>query len=475
MVRIRSIIAIVAAGFSFLAALHSAPDANAQTLVHRWSFNNDYLDSSGSGNHGTAAGVPTFASGRYGQAVSISSATLDGVHLDFGASNLPLVETDPWSMNVWANLSAPLGSLEHIAGFSLDNGYLGAIDNGRGRSFTSQSGVDNNDFYFWGANADRASGADYASDGAWHMYTISYDGISLRMYKDASLLVTAAPTPNALALAYDEVHVGNPSQWNNNFDGLVDEFSIFSGTLSEGQIGGLFVNNDFTQQAILNPSFTINRDSGEVVLTNNSSFPIEVLGYTIKSPSGSLKPIDWDTIAGRFDDGGDGTIDPNNNWEVLTNTSQTFSVELSEGAPGTDGGTIAVGKVINFGAAWAGNPVEDVTIELLLDDGMGTIKSLLAEFTGNGGNRFAEGDLNSDGDVDPSDWQAFRTASAATLGGATATQAYLGGDFDGDFDKDIFDFDHFVAAYDAANGGGAFAAMLAVPEPASIVLLAIPM
>ena len=475
MVRIQSIIATVAVGFSFMAALHSAPNANAQTLVHRWSFNNDYLDSSGSGNHGTTAGAPTFVSGRYGQAASISSATFDGVHLDFGASNLPLAATDSWSMNVWVNLTAPLGSLEHIAGFSLDNGFLGAVDNGRGRSFTSQSGVDNNDFYFWGANADRASGVDYASDGAWHMYTISYDGTNLRMYKDASLLVTAAPAPNAFQLAYDEVHVGNPSQWNNNFDGLVDEFSIFSGALSEGQIGGLFINNDFTQQAFLNPVFTVNRNTGEIILTNDSSFPIEVLGYTIASPSGSLKPVDWETIAGRYDDAGDGTIDPNNSWEVLTNTNQTFSVELSEGVPGTDGGTIAVGKVINFGAAWAGNPVEDLTIELLLNDGLGTIKTLPAEFIGNGGNRFAKGDLDSDGDVDSSDWQLFRSASAASLSGATATQAYLGGDFDGDFDKDIFDFDQFVAAYDAVNGGGAFASMLAVPEPASIVLLAVPL
>ena len=467
-----SSVALIAVGAMTAFAAMSTQHAVAQSLVHRWSFNNDYLDTSGSGNHGTPSGAPTFVAGKFGQAASLASATLDGVHLDFFAANLPLGGTDQWTMNVWANLAAPLANLEHIAGFSLDNGFLGAVDNGRGRSFISQTGVDNNDFYFWGADADRASGVDYSADGQWHMYTISYDGTNLNMYKDALPVLSAAPAPNAFQQAYDEVHVGNPSQWNNNFDGVVDEFTIFNGALSDGQIGGLFVNNDFTQQALLNPTFSVNRDTGEIVLNNDSSFPLEVLGYTIKSPSGSLKPTEWDTIAGRFDDAGDGSVDPNHNWTVLTNTSQAFSVELSEGVPGTDGGTIAIGKVVNFGSVWAENTIEDITIDVLLDDGLGTIKTLPADFTGNGGNAFARGDLDADGDVDSADWSRFRTAANASLAGATQTQAYLGGDFDGDFDKDIFDFGEFVEAFDAANGGGAFQAMLAVPEPGSIGLAA---
>jgi len=450
-------------------------EADAQSLVHRWSFENDYLDTSGSFNDGAASGAPTFVAGKFGQAVSLNSGS-DGVHLDFFANNLPLQPTDHWTMNVWLNLATAPAALEHIAGFSLDNGYIGAADNGRARSFTSQTGPDNNNFYFWGANADRSSGVGYSADSQWHMYTVMYDGTNISMYKDASLVASGPPVSNAFQTAYDEVHVGNPSQWAPDaFLGLVDEFTIFNGTLSEGQLGGMYVNNNVNQPAFLDPSFTVNRDTGEIVLTNDSSFNIDVLGYTIKSASGSLQPVEWDTIAGRYDLAGDDSIDNNHNWQVFTNTSESFSVELSEGAPGTDGGTINIGKVVNFGPSWAGNPTEDITIDLLLDDGLGTIKTIIAEFVGNDDVSFAVGDFDADGDVDTADWQHFRTRTSASLVGATDTEAYLGGDLDGDNDKDIFDFDRFVRAYDDANGGsGAFQAMMTgVPEPSSFWLVGV--
>jgi hypothetical protein len=57
----------------------------------------------------------------------------------------------------------------------------------------------------------------------------------------------------------------------------------------------------------------------------------------------------------------------------------------------------------------------------------------------------------------------------------SAAEAYQMGDLDGDFDNDIHDFILFRKAYEAENGGGSFAAMVAasaVPEPSSIMLLA---
>ena len=47
------------------------------------------------------------------------------------------------------------------------------------------------------------------------------------------------------------------------------------------------------------------------------------------------------------------------------------------------------------------------------------------------------------------------------------------GDLNGDFRNDHADFVTFKAAFDAANGSGAFLAMLqSVPEPSALVLLA---
>ncbi|HEY3395012.1 MAG TPA: LamG-like jellyroll fold domain-containing protein [Lacipirellulaceae bacterium] len=455
--------------------LFFAAPLQAQTLVHRWAFENNFNDTSGSGNHGTTTGAPSFVSGRFGQGVSIVSPD-DGVNVDFGATNLPLQGTDSWSMNLWAKLDVALADLEYLAGFGIDDGFVGALDTGGTRAFITfdvdATPLPRNNFYFWGGARDLDSGVEYDADGQWHMYTITYTGTGMNMYKDAVPLF-ATPRTVVLNNALDEIHVGNPSNWNSNFDGMLDEFTIFNGTLTDSQIGGLFVNNDINQPVVFNPSFTVNRDTGEVVLTNDSSFPIEVLGYTIRSASGSLNPMSWNTIAGRFDAPpvGDGSIDPNNDWTVLTNTNTAFSIELSEGVPGTDGGTIALGKVVNFGSTWVATPTEDLAIDLLLDDGQGTIKSVVAEFSGNGGQPFKRGDLNADGSINTADWQLFRTAPLASLQGRTLAEAYLGGDLDGDFDKDIDDFSRFAKIYDAENGAGAFAGIFGVPEPSTVALL----
>jgi hypothetical protein len=454
--------------------LFFAAPLQAQTLVHRWAFENNFNDTSGSGNHGAASGAPSFVSGRFGQGVAIASPS-DGVHIDFGAMNLPLAGTDSWSMNVWAKLDVAPADLEYLAGFGLNDGFVGALDTGATRAFITfdvdAMPLPRNNFFFWGGARDLDSGLEYDADGQWHMYTITYNGTAMNMYKDA-VPVFATPRTVVLANAFDEVHVGNPSNWNSNFDGSLDEFTIFNGTLNDGHIGGLFFNNDINQTEFLDPAFTVDRDTGEVVLTNRTMFPIEVLGYTIRSASGSLNPMSWDTIAGRFDAPpvGDGSIDPNHDWTVLTNTNTAFSIELSEGAPGTDGGTIALEKVVNFGSSWVANPTEDLAIDLLLDDGQGTIKTVLAQYSGNDGQPFKLGDLNADGSINTADWQLFRTAPLANMQGRTRAEAYLGGDLDSDFDKDIDDFSRFAKIYDAENGAGAFVG-LGVPEPSTAILL----
>ena len=44
------------------------PTKATAELIHEWKFENNLNDTSGSGNHGTATGTPTYASGRSGQA-----------------------------------------------------------------------------------------------------------------------------------------------------------------------------------------------------------------------------------------------------------------------------------------------------------------------------------------------------------------------------------------------------------------------
>jgi hypothetical protein len=103
------------------------------------------------------------------------------------------------------------------------------------------------------------TGTDYDDDSEWHMYTITYDGHTIRGYKDgASVAALGNDVPfigdpdnpldppgfaETLVDTDDMVHVGGTSEWQMIFAGGVDEYTIWDDTLSAGAIRGLFDNN----------------------------------------------------------------------------------------------------------------------------------------------------------------------------------------------------------------------------------------
>jgi hypothetical protein len=92
-------------------------------------------------------------------------------------------------------------------------------------------------------------------------------------------------------------------------------------------------------------------------------------------------------------------------------------------------------------------------------------------FTGQAAYR--SGDLNFDRNISAADWVAFKNGQGTDFTQIfSAAESYAKGDLDGDFDHDLNDFVVFKSTFDAANGAGAFQAMLAsVPEPSSALLL----
>ncbi len=80
-------------------------------------------------------------------------------------------------------------------------------------------------------------------------------------------------------------------------------------------------------------------------------------------------------------------------------------------------------------------------------------------------------DLNIDGVISSADWAIVRANQHVSLSGKSLAQAYRLGDFNGDLANNHADFVEFKNLYDAANGVGSFAAMVAsVPEPASLAM-----
>jgi hypothetical protein len=82
------------------------------------------------------------------------------------------------------------------------------------------------------------------------------------------------------------------------------------------------------------------------------------------------------------------------------------------------------------------------------------------------------GDLNRDGNVDLGDIQLYIDGLHANLSGLSFDAAYRQGDLNGDLVNNHRDFLLFKDAYDAANGVGALAAALQVPEPGRLAVMA---
>lgn len=81
------------------------------------------------------------------------------------------------------------------------------------------------------------------------------------------------------------------------------------------------------------------------------------------------------------------------------------------------------------------------------------------------------GDLDFNGVINVADWSLFRNGQHVNMSGLTLAQAFALGDFTGDLHNNHADFVIFKSAFDAANGAGAFVAMLAsVPEPSAVSL-----
>jgi hypothetical protein len=211
---------------------------------------------------------------------------------------------------------------------------------------------------------------------------------------------------------------------------------------------------------------TVNRNTGNLTLTNNSGAPVQIRGITINSEAGSLNPATWLSVANNYDEAPqNGSVDPNDPWTILSSTD--FSLSEREQSVGGNGATLANGQTINLGNAWRRSRLEDVTVDIELFSG--------AVATGGvaySGTPLHRSDLNVDGSVTAADWNLFIPNLLANLSSMSDYQQALAGDLDGDGDNDVDDFSLFKSDFDQFNGVGAFTAMLqGIPEPSSALMV----
>jgi hypothetical protein len=243
------------------------------------------------------------------------------------------------------------------------------------------------------------------------------------------------------------------------------------------------IDNVQVQQGQPTLNIEVNRDTGEILLKNDTAGPVNIAGYSITSAAGALSFDNWNPIAGRLDDAGDGTIDSDGDWAALTLPSQNDNLSEAslDSADNAGGGTIARGVTIDLsdqGAApaaggWLKSPTEDLVFQYISG---GQVVDGVVSFVGNGGLAYSRGDFDADGDIDVADWLVSLNNQRADMSSLSPTEAYLLGDLTGDKQNNHADFVAFKQIFDTQNGVGSFAAMLqgsdaAVPEPGAMSLL----
>jgi len=218
------------------------------------------------------------------------------------------------------------------------------------------------------------------------------------------------------------------------------------------------------------PYVTVDQQTGEIKIVNpaDGDLDMAVKYLSITSEAGALNPANWTAITGNYDLAGDGSVDDDGNWAVTTATTG----KLSEAAQvGGGDGLIAIAHEVSLGVgAWIQNPSKD--LQFSYTDAGGVVHPLSVRYVGT---PIVLADLNFDGTVSGLDWPIFLSGNHRDLSAMSAAEAYQKGDLNGDGDNDIYDFDLFRKAFEAANPApGAFAAMVAsyAPEPGSIMLLA---
>jgi hypothetical protein len=231
---------------------------------------------------------------------------------------------------------------------------------------------------------------------------------------------------------------------------------------------GIAYVNAGTQVAL---TASIDRATGALTINNPTASNFQIKAITLDSPFGSLSTTGWTPISGRLDAGGNMSFDADP-WMTTPPATTPFATQLIEAEAASGGGTggtlAAGGGSLGLGNVWARTHVEDVRIYLTLAND--TLAVISPQFTGT---PLLQGDFNaSGGPIDLADFQTLLTNLHTNVTALTNVERYRRGDMNANGQINFADWAAFRAAFNAANGAGAFETMLAqIPEPSSLALL----
>jgi hypothetical protein len=361
------------------ASLGGADDAHA-VLVHRYSFNGNVNDSVGTAN-GTIvdAGGPTavFSGGQLDLSANTgqsSNGITQDAYVDLPNGMISAAAASgtsgALSLEFWATVSAQ-HTWQRFGDFGLANAGEGFSDNGGARDYlyiSPNSGRFGNGL---ATEVHRAngSGPEVGLPGEFplneekhivgvydHNDTSTGANGTMRLYLDgAPLGAEALPTGFNLNTFDDDNNWLGRSQWPDPvFDGLYNEFRVYSHALTASEVAASFAAGPDSAGGGPMIGLEVNKNSGVARIRNLSTMDLSLDFYRITSAAGALDLTQWNSLDNQNiaaidgDDGGSIAGDAlGEGWDQAGGSNSSQLVELFLGEAGS---SLAAGQTYNLGA-----------------------------------------------------------------------------------------------------------------------------
>jgi len=175
-------------------------------------------DASGTGNTGSITGATWTAAGRYGGALSFNGSTALVTIPDAPSLHV----TTALTVEAWVNPSTATGFWEDVIYKGDDTFYLEAA-----------SGAEPVVGGTW-ANENLTGPAPLVMH-TWTHLAATYDGATIRLYVNGTLVGSAAQT-GAMATSTHPLQIGGDSLYGQYFAGLIDDVRVYTVALTAAQI-----------------------------------------------------------------------------------------------------------------------------------------------------------------------------------------------------------------------------------------------
>jgi hypothetical protein len=255
-----ALVALSAAGAFADQAAFSAKAKSTDGLIGYWSFEGNYEDQSGMGNHAKAHGdlsLIKFAPGvKGGQAVELDNETADSQFLSVAAPVGGTFDTPNQTVLVWAKSTGTptIGDWENILDrasiWYMDTIYAD-VEGETLLNYVARIYVPSRPAEQAGAGqvpSAQGNPAVYIAHNAWALVGFSYDGQTIRTFVDGKLVrevgYTGGMVPTADATAptgnYDLFWGAWRGEPDNSLHGAVDDTVIYNRALTPEEVKALY-------------------------------------------------------------------------------------------------------------------------------------------------------------------------------------------------------------------------------------------